>query len=88
MKHKKEHTHTPNLHTLNIQLIALNKKIEQQLSFKRSIMMSVLNGAGYALGATIVAGIIITILTWTIQSVQDVPILNKIMLSQTTTQSR
>jgi hypothetical protein len=85
--HKKERP-SAELETLNARLQSIDKKLTLQLSVKRNILMSMLNGAGYAIGASIIARIIITILTWTIQSVHDVPILNKIMLPQNATQSR
>lgn len=60
------------------QLGQLDTKLQKQLSFKRNFLLSVVSGVGYAIGATIIAGIVIAILSWSISSIQDVPILNKI----------
>lgn len=59
----------------------VNQKLEKLVSFKRNLFMSIINGAGYAIGASIVAAMIITVLTWTVKSIQDVPVLNKIKLN-------
>lgn len=58
----------------------LDKKIEKQNSFKWNVLMSMVKGAGTAIGATIVAALLIAILNWTIQSANDVPILKNIFL--------
>jgi len=69
---------------LSQQLDAVNAHLKKQLSFKRSLLMSIVSGAGYAIGAGIVAAMIIAILTWTIKSISDVPLLNKIIVTQNT----
>lgn len=52
-----------NNHQLNRNLERLNKNLEKDLSWRRSILMSIAKGATGAIGATIVAGILIAILT-------------------------
>jgi hypothetical protein len=59
----------------------LNSNLHKQLSFKRSFLQAMLNGVGTAIGATIIAGIVIAILSATINSIHDVPVLNKIIES-------
>lgn len=70
---------TPELDT---QLTKLNHNLSKQLSFKRNLLMSIVSGVGYALGASLIAGLVIAILSWSIDSIQDVPVLNKIFSSQ------
>lgn len=48
---------------LNKNLTKLNKNLEKDLSWGRSILMGIVKGAAGAIGATIVAGILIAILT-------------------------
>lgn len=57
----------------------LNKKYKREHSFKFNFVMSIVRGVGTAIGATIIAGILIAILSKTIDSVNDVPILNKLV---------
>lgn len=47
----------------------LGNQLEKQVSFKREFMLSILRGAGYAIGATLVASLVIAtvanVLRWT-----------------------
>lgn len=55
--------------TLSKNIGHLGNQLEKQVSFKREFMLSILRGAGYALGATLVASLVIAImanlLRWT-----------------------
>lgn len=53
---------TFNEEEFNKNLKRLNKNLEKDLSWGRSILMSIVKGAAGAIGATIIAGIIITLL--------------------------
>lgn len=66
---------------LTVQLKKLNVKLAKQLSFKHELLISIVRGIGYAIGAGIIAGLIIAILSWTVNSIQDVPVLNDIFAS-------
>jgi len=61
------------------------KEIQRQLekinSPWRRFTMGILQGLGTAIGATLVAGILIIILNQVVRSVNDIPILNKIIPS-------
>lgn len=77
---KSESPHTPQGSTVLVKrLRALNSNIKKQISFKRNFFLSIVSGIGYTIGATIVAGIVIAILSWTINSIEDVPVLNKLI---------
>lgn len=67
------------LETISNHLAKLDTSIQKKLSFKRNFLLSIVKGVGYAIGATLIAGIVIAILSWSISSIQDVPILNKIL---------
>jgi hypothetical protein len=45
------------------------------------VLLSIGKGAGYAIGATIVAALLISFLNWTIQSTGDVPVLQQLLES-------
>lgn len=53
---------TFNEEEFNKNLKRLNKNLEKDLSWGRSILMSIVKGAAGAIGATIIAGILIAIL--------------------------
>lgn len=63
----------------NDSISLLNKNIEKSISFRRNFFLSIVKGVGSFLGATIVAGILLGILSTVIDSVDDVPVLNKIV---------
>lgn len=48
---------------LNHNLERLNKNLEKELSWGRSVLLSIAKGAAGAIGATIIAGILIALLT-------------------------
>ncbi len=79
---KKEPVLEQQLATLTQHLNQIDGKLKKQLSFKRSLLMSILNGVGYAIGAGMVAALLIAILNWTISSISDLSILSKIILTQ------
>ena len=60
---------------LNKNLERLNKNLEKQNSFVRNIWMGMLKGAAGAIGATLVAGIILAILARTLDSAKDFAVL-------------
>jgi len=55
----------------------LNKSLERSTSFKYVFLRGIINGLATAIGATIVAGAILSILSRTIDSVDDVPVLGE-----------
>lgn len=65
------------------ELRILNNNLRKQLSFKRNFLMSMLNGVGYAIGATLIAGVVIAILSASIRSIQDVPVLKNLLTQET-----
>ena len=71
-------TQTPIDHDTNQQLAKLNEKLAKQLSFKRNFLLSIVSGVGYAIGAGLIAAVVIGILSRTIHSIQDVPVLDKL----------
>ncbi len=72
---------------LDIQLERIEQQLTKQLSFKHNFLISIVRGVGYALGATIIAGLLLTMLSWSIDSIQDVPLFNKILLDPQLTSS-
>ncbi len=67
------------MNELEQQVTKLNANIEKQLSFRHNFINAIVYGVGYAMGASIVAGIIIALLTWTINSVHDIPVIGKLV---------
>jgi hypothetical protein len=78
---KKEQELEHELKNLSHRIVELDKKIEKQISFKWNVLLSIGKGAGYAIGATIVAALLISFLNWTIQSTGDVPVLQQLLES-------
>lgn len=60
---------------LNKNLKRLNRNLEKENSVARNIWMGIIKGAAGAVGATLVAGIILTILARTLDSAKDISIL-------------
>ncbi len=60
---------------LNKNLERLTKNIEKQNSFKRSLFMGMLQGVGNVIGATIIAGILLIVLSKFIHSAEQIPLL-------------
>ena len=81
VKIQKEQELEHELKQLSQRIHELDKKIEKQISFKCNILLSIAKGAGYAVGATIIAALLISFFNWTIQSTGDVPILKQIFQS-------
>lgn len=64
---------------LQKELQELTIALQKLNSFWRSMLKAFLNGIAGAIGATIVAGVIIAILSQTVQTVNDLPIIGKII---------
>jgi hypothetical protein len=64
---------------LNKNIKDLTAKIERSNSFWFVLLRGLAMGAGTAIGASIIAALLIGILSKTIKTVGDVPILNKII---------
>ncbi len=73
---KKEQELEHELQQLSQRIHELDKKIEKQISFKWNVVISIGKGAGYAVGASIIAALLITFLNWTIRSAADIPVLD------------
>lgn len=56
----------------------LNANIEKQISFKRNFLLSLVKGVGYAIGAAVVAGVLIAVLNLFIHGIQDIPVIGKV----------
>ncbi|HLD21832.1 MAG TPA: hypothetical protein VJB65_02935 [Patescibacteria group bacterium] len=56
------------------QLRQLNIKIQKQLSWKHNLFIAIVRGVGYTIGATLVAGIIVSILAYTFSTVDQIPL--------------
>ena len=52
----------------------ITDRVEKSNSFSRTIMKGLIYGAATAIGATIIAAIVITILSKTINTVTDIPV--------------
>ena len=57
----------------------LNKHLERTISLKMVFLRGIVNGIAYAIGATIVAGLVVTILWHFLQSVETLPFFNKLI---------
>lgn len=64
---------------LNESIKILNENIEKRNSFGQVFLRGIVSGVGTAIGATIIAGVLLSILANTINSVDDVPILKDII---------
>jgi hypothetical protein len=62
-------------------LIFLNQNLEKQNSFWHGFLMSVIQGVGEVIGATLVAGVVLIILSKFITSVEQVPLIGKLVKS-------
>ncbi len=76
---KKERELEAEIKNLSHRILELDKKIEKQISFKWNILLSIAKGAGYAVGATLFAALLISVLNWAIQSAVDIPILKQLL---------
>jgi hypothetical protein len=63
---------------LNENLIRLNENLERQLSFKFIILKGAVYGLGTAVGATIIAGLVLSLLANTFDRAEEIPILPEI----------
>lgn len=64
---------------LNKNIEELSARIEKSNSFWLVLLRGIAMGVGTVIGASIVAALLITILSKTIKTAQDIPILNKII---------
>ncbi|MDD3647510.1 MAG: DUF5665 domain-containing protein [Candidatus Dojkabacteria bacterium] len=64
---------------LNKNMKKLEETIDRSVSLKWNLLKGIVNGVGYAIGATIIFGILIAILSKTINTVEDIPVLNTIL---------
>ena len=64
---------------LQKELRDLTIAVQKANSFWRSMLKALLTGIAGAIGASLVAGIIIGVLSFTIRSVYDLPIIGKII---------
>lgn len=60
----------------------IDQNLKKEVSFRHNFMLGVIRGVGTVIGATIVAGFVIMILSQLIKSVDDIPILNTILSSE------
>ncbi|MCB9801272.1 MAG: hypothetical protein H6773_03755 [Pseudomonadales bacterium] len=81
---KKPHTSDleKELKALDKQLQVLNERMRKANSVRYRFFMAVIQGFGVALGGTIVAYIIITILVETLRQINYIPIINMIFDSE------
>ncbi len=56
-------------------------ELEKLTSFKRNFLLSIVKGVGTAIGATLIAGIVLSIFFSVIDTVDDVPIIKDIIKS-------
>lgn len=68
--------------SLNEQMRKLNARIRKQTSAKYVFFHAVLAGIGSALGATLIAGIVIGILAQTIHTIEDIPIVGNLVQNE------
>ena len=66
---------------LKSELEKLTKELKLQNSAKRRFFLGIVSGVGSALGATIVASLVIILLSQVIKTVDDLPILNSFMMT-------
>jgi hypothetical protein len=57
----------------------LDKSYKKNSSLKHKFVVGIITGMGTAIGATIIAGIAIGILTTTIDTIEDIPIIQDIL---------
>jgi hypothetical protein len=73
------------LEEINHKLQSIDKNLQKQTSFSRRFLQSIINGVGTAIGASIVAGIAITIIYYLIFSLGNtIPILRYIIPQDST----
>ncbi|HEX7017304.1 MAG TPA: DUF5665 domain-containing protein [Patescibacteria group bacterium] len=70
------------LELLSEQMRKLNARLYKQTSARYVFFHAVLAGIGSAIGATIIAGMVIAILARTIHTIEDVPIVGNIVQNE------
>jgi len=63
------------LQTLIKSIDGLDGKVQKEISFKRSFLLSIVRGMGYTLGATMVASLVVFLLAYILNLVQYIPLL-------------
>jgi hypothetical protein len=64
---------------LNNNIEELNDKIDQILSFKRRFLLSLVNGVGNIIGATIIAALLLAALSRLLQELGGLPFVQEII---------
>lgn len=64
---------------LNSNISKLTAVINKQISFKRSFFLALVQGVGTAIGATLVAGIVVALIYQFILSVDNIPLIQKLI---------
>ncbi len=67
------------LNQLNENLVKLNKNLDRQNSLLRNFEISIFRGVGYFVGVTIVASIIVFMISQTVNSLGGASLLNEMM---------
>jgi hypothetical protein len=68
-------------HYLTTELAKLTKQMANANSYWKIFLRGIVAGIGTALGATIIAGLLVAFLASVVDSVDDIPILNNIVQS-------
>lgn len=76
---KRKQTKKESPKTLEQELKRLNERLDRANSPKWEFIRGLAKGIGVAIGATIVAGILISILARTIHTVEDIPLIGDII---------
>lgn len=61
-----------------LELKKVNSNLSKQISFKRGFLLSMIQGIGTAVGATLIAGIVIALLYQFIISIDTLPLIQKL----------
>jgi len=70
------------LQDLEIQLTILNQRLQKKTSFKYLFAFAIVQGIGYVIGATLIAGLMVAIVARLVVTIDDVPFLNQIITSE------
>ncbi len=70
------------LQDLENQLTILNQRLQKKTSFKYLFAFAIVQGIGYVIGATLIAGLMVAIVARLVVTIDDVPFLNQIITSE------
>ncbi|MDP3995184.1 MAG: DUF5665 domain-containing protein [Patescibacteria group bacterium] len=73
---EKQHKKSP-VKELSTNIKKLKDSFEEGQTFKRSFYLGIARGVGAAIGATVVAGLLVLLAQKLVSSAEDIPILNK-----------